>query len=115
VSKVTRGFLDAMQKRARFGLQMDRFAAAIVLRGLAFDPAVALHADQRTGERRLFNPEAIGQFALRKMTFREMRERPPLGLAQAERVEALIEPLPPGAGGLVNQLANGFRIDLGHR
>ncbi len=39
VAQVARGVLDLLEKRARLGLQVNGFAAAIVLRVFALDPA----------------------------------------------------------------------------
>jgi hypothetical protein len=115
VTQVAGGLLNFLEQGARFCLELDGLAAAIVRRILAFDPAVLFEFAQQSRESWFFDPESLREVALGEMAAREMGEGAPPGLTQAERAQALIEPVAPDPRGLLDELANGFRIDPGHR
>ena len=115
VPQLAGGVFDPLKKPARFGLQVDGFAAAIVLRVLALDPAAAFQAGEESRQGRLFDAEPFREIALGELAAREMGDGAPFRLAQAERLKALIELVPPDARRLVQELADCLRIDLAHR
>ncbi len=94
---------------------MHRFAAPIMLRVFAFDPACTFQPGKEAGECRLFDAEPVGQVALRELAVGEMRDGAPLRLAQAERAQALVELVPPDARSLVQEWANRLGVKLRHR
>ena len=115
MTQLTRGPFDLFQEAARLALQMDGLTAPIVPRALALDPAAALESGKEAGQRRLFDAEPFREIALGQLPAGEVSDGAPFGLAQAERLETLIELVPPDPRGLVEELADGFGIDLAHR
>jgi hypothetical protein len=112
---LTRGPFDLFKKAARLALQMDRFTASIVLCALALDPSAALEAGEEAGQRWLFDTEPFREVTLGHFPAGEVGEGAPFGLAQAERLQALVELVPPDSRRLVQKLPNLFRVDLTHR
>src|ERR1700674_6002445 len=105
--QLVRGVEDFFQNGFRTALQMDNFATPIVRRPAPFHPAIFLEPVEQAGESRSFNPHAPGNFLLREFVsaLREMDQRPPFALAQAERAQALVELGAPGPSGAEKHLA----------
>ena len=96
---------------------MDDFAAAIVRRAAAFHPAVFLEPIEQAGKGRAFNAHALGNFFLGQFVsaLREMDQRPPFALAQAERAQAL-DFILAGEGGFNGRVGErGRRLSGGER
>jgi hypothetical protein len=115
VPQLAGGVFDPLKKLARFGLEVNGFAAPIVLRVLALDPAAGFEAGKQSRQGRFFYAEPLCEVALGQLPSCEMGDRAPFRLAQSERLKALIELVPPDACRLVQKLANRLRVDFTHR
>ena len=71
---------------------------------------------EQAGKGRAFNAHTLGNFLLGQFVsaLREMDQRPPFALAQAERAQALVELGAPGPGGAEEHLAEFVGIRGGH-
>jgi hypothetical protein len=96
-------------------LQVDGFAAPIVLRVLALDPAAALQAGEKARQGWLFDAKAFRKIALRHLPPREVGNSAPFRLAQPERLKALIELVPPDPRRLMQKLTNRLWVNFAHR
>lgn len=99
-TKTASGFENRLQHARGARLQMNGLAAAIAAAILPADPAILLQTTQRAGECRLFDTDAGGDFALSQFvgSAGEMDESDPFALAEAERLEAMIEAGAPASG-----------------
>jgi hypothetical protein len=84
---------------------MDDFAPPVVGRFSPLNPTVILEPVEQTSERGFFDAHPLSDFLLREFVpaLRNVDERAPLALAQAERAETLIEFGAPGTGGAEEQ------------
>jgi hypothetical protein len=116
VAEPVRGVENFFEDCFRAALEMDDLAPPVVGRFSPFDPTVLLEPIKQAGERWLFNAHALGDFLLREFvpTLRNVNERPPLALAQAERPETLIEFGAPGTRGAEEQETELIRVSGRH-
>jgi len=105
VAQPVRGVENFVEDSFRATLEMDDFAPPVVGRFSPRNPTVLLEPVEQTGEGWLFDAHPLSDFLLREFVpaLRNMDERAPLALAQAERAETLIEFGAPGTGGAEEQ------------
>src|SRR4051812_36449172 len=99
-AQIVGGIENFLEDRLGASLEVDGFAATILLRPAAFDPAIIFQPVEQTGESRALDAHALGDFLLGECisALGKVDERPPFSLAQAKRAQALVEPGAPGPG-----------------
>jgi hypothetical protein len=116
VAQSVRGVKNFFEDRFRATLEMDDFAPPVVGRFSPLNPTVLLEPVEQTSERGFFNAHPISDFLLREFvpTLRNVNERAPLTLAQAERAQTLIELGAPGTSGAEEQKTELISVSRGH-
>jgi hypothetical protein len=116
VAQPVRGVENFLQDSLRATLEMDDFAPPVAGRCSPLNPTVLLEPVEQTGEGWLFNAHALSDFLLREFipALRNVDERAPLALAQAERAQTLIEFSAPGTSGAEEQKTELIRVSRRH-
>ena len=105
MSKLERLSFDLFNHTLSAGCQMHCFTTTILRRIFSRYPTIAFQPMQQCYKRWFFNTQMRGNFGLsqRSRRNRQMHKRPPFGLTQTHRFEALVQFQPPSAGGAVQE------------
>jgi len=116
VAQPVRGVENFVEDSFRATLEMDDFAPPVVGRFSPRNPTVLLEPVEQTGEGWLFDAHPLSDFLLREFVpaLRNVDERAPLALAQAERAQTLIELGAPGTSGAEEQKTELISVSRGH-